>query len=128
MDFSDKWAAIVWMCRNQLGRRNVTDEQKTVLIGEAYKAQKMTAGGDRKSENFSKDHNGPLKTKEEKAAVLGAAYKALKGAGNDHNGFKSTAQKIASDFKVGEQTVKRAEHFLDGLKNEMVKTTSPFLW
>lgn len=47
MDFADKWAAIVWMCRNQLGRRNITDEQKTVLIGEAYKAQKMTQGGER---------------------------------------------------------------------------------
>lgn len=47
MEFADKWAAVVWMCHNQLGRRNVTDEQKTVLIGEAYKAQKMSVGGDR---------------------------------------------------------------------------------
>lgn len=44
MDFPDKWAAIVWICCNQLGRRNITDEQKTVLIGEAYKAQKMSQG------------------------------------------------------------------------------------
>lgn len=39
MDFSDKWEAIVWMCRNQLGRRNLTDGQRTIIIGEAYKAQ-----------------------------------------------------------------------------------------
>lgn len=32
------------MCRNQLGRRNITDEQRTYLIGEAYRAQKMTIG------------------------------------------------------------------------------------
>ena len=30
--------------RNQLGRRNITDEQRTYLIGEAYRAQKMTKG------------------------------------------------------------------------------------
>lgn len=98
MDFPDKWAAIVWMCRNQLGRRNITDEQKTALIGEAYKAQKMTAGGDRRSDNFSKDQNGPLKR------------------------YENTAQKIADDFGVGEQTVKRAEHFVDSL-NEAEKVS-----
>ena len=49
------------MCRNQLGRRNITDEQKTILIGEAYKAQKMTAGGDRRSNGFSSDQNDHLK-------------------------------------------------------------------
>ena len=32
------------MCRNQLRWRNITDEQRTYLIGEAYRAQKMTIG------------------------------------------------------------------------------------
>ena len=41
------YTAIVWMCKKQIGRRNITDEQRTVLIGEAYKAQKMSKGGDR---------------------------------------------------------------------------------
>lgn len=95
MDFPDKWAAIVWMCRNQLGRRNITDEQKTALIGEAYKAQKMTQGStqERSSEGrfLRKDQNGPF------------------------GRYENTAQRIADDFKVGEQTVKRAEHFVDGL-------------
>ncbi len=91
MDFPDKWAAIVWMCWNQLGRRNITDEQKTALIGEAYRAQKLTRGGDRRSEEFSKGQNGPLKE------------------------YDNNAQRVADAFKVGEKTVKRAEHFVDGL-------------
>ena len=102
MDFPDKWAAIVWMCRNQLGRRNITDEQKTALIGEAYKAQKMSQGGERgtsRSEETgrftAKDQNGPLRV--------------------DGQRYENTAQKIANDFGVGEQTVKRAEHFIDSL-------------
>lgn len=86
MDFPDKWSAIVWMCRNQLGRRNITDEQKTVLIGEAYKAQKMTQGGDRKS-------SGQI--------------------GHLING--TTREEIAKQFSVGERTVQRAEQFVDGL-------------
>ena len=91
MDFADKWAAIVWMCRNQLGRRNITDEQKTVLIGEAYKAQKLTQGGDRKS-----------------------------SAQNEHLKNQRTSEVVAKDFGVGKETVKRAEHFVDGL-NEAEK-------
>lgn len=42
MNFADKWAAIVWMCQNQLGRRNLSDEQKTYLIGKQCEAQSQT--------------------------------------------------------------------------------------
>ena len=28
-DFADQWDAIDWMCRNQLGKRNMTEAQKT---------------------------------------------------------------------------------------------------
>lgn len=34
----DKYAAIAWICRNQLGRRNLTPEQKRYLIGKQYEA------------------------------------------------------------------------------------------
>lgn len=97
MDFPDKWAVIVWMCRNQLGRRNITDEQRTYLIGEAYRAQKMTCGaadGFRGNQytGLVKDQDGHLPKK-----------------------YDNTAQKIAADFGVGEQSVKRAEMFANSL-------------
>ena len=31
--FDDRFAVIAWICRNQLGRRNLTPEQKKYLIG-----------------------------------------------------------------------------------------------
>ena len=40
MEFSDRYAVIVWICRNQLGRRNLTDEQKKFLTGKRYEAEK----------------------------------------------------------------------------------------
>lgn len=43
MIFPDKWAAIVWMCKNQLGKRNLTDEQKSYLIGKEYEAMKKAS-------------------------------------------------------------------------------------
>ena len=44
-EFPDKYAAIAWICRNQLGRRNLTPEQKRYLIGKQYEAEKASHGG-----------------------------------------------------------------------------------
>ena len=87
------------MCRNQLGRRNITDEQKTALIGEAYKAQKMTVGAQIGNENAKKqsDQSG-------------------------HIVSVRTRKEIADKFSVGEGTVQRAENFVDGL-NEADKVS-----
>ena len=95
MEFADKWAAIVWMCRNQLGRRNITDEQRTALIGEAYKAQKMSIGapiGNKNAEKQSHQNDDFVSKSGEK-----------------------TKNVIARNFGVGSSTVERAEHFVDGL-------------
>lgn len=97
MEFADKWAAVVWMCHNQLGRRNVTDEQKTVLIGEAYKAQKMSNGGER---GTCRDQTGKF---------------AASPHFDDLRQTNRTAGKIAKQFNVGKATVERAEYFVDGL-------------
>lgn len=96
MDFPDKWAAIVWMCRNQLGRRNITDEQKTVLIGEAYNAQKKTRGA---SDGFR-----------------GNQYESLvirQSGGLPRQ--RGTEQLIAEKFNVGLGTVTRAKRYVDSI-------------
>ena len=41
-DFPDRFSAIAWICKNQLGRRNLTLEQKKYLIGKQYEAEKLT--------------------------------------------------------------------------------------
>ena len=46
-NFADQWDAIDWMCRNQLGKRNMTEAQKTYTLGKLYEARKNTQGGDR---------------------------------------------------------------------------------
>lgn len=54
MNFPDKWAAIVWMCRNQLGRRNVTEAQKMELMAQQFEAQKKTTGAPNGNRNAEK--------------------------------------------------------------------------
>jgi len=50
MEFADQWDAIDWMCRNQLGKRNLTDAQKEYTLGKLYEARKHTQGGARDQE------------------------------------------------------------------------------
>lgn len=40
IEFSDRDEAISWICANQLGRRNITDETRKYLIGKRYEAEK----------------------------------------------------------------------------------------
>ena len=41
-DFKSRDEAIVWICNNQLGRRNITEETRKYLIGKQYEAEKAT--------------------------------------------------------------------------------------
>lgn len=47
MAFADKWEAFDWMYKNQLGRRNLTDEQRMYLLGKLYEARKHTHGAEK---------------------------------------------------------------------------------
>ena len=46
-EFANRYEAIVWICKNQLGRRNLTPEQRKYLIGKQYEAEKVGRGGER---------------------------------------------------------------------------------
>lgn len=100
MAFADKYAAIVWMCRNQVGRRNLTDDQRMALIGEAYAAQKKTQGA---ADGFRGNQY---------AEVVNLHCEDLPKNSPD----KRTVASVAKAFNVGTSTVERAEHFLKGLE------------
>ena len=60
-EFTDRYEVIAWICKNQLGRRNLTEEQKKYLVGKQYEAEKAMRGGDRKSDTAkSMGQNDPL--------------------------------------------------------------------
>lgn len=92
MDFPDKWAAIVWMCRNQLGRRNLKDEQRAYLIGKQYEAERMTVGAPIRNQNAKKqiDQNGQIDS-------------------------VSTRKRIAIENGTSEGRVQRSSEFATGL-------------
>lgn len=50
-DFDSREDVIIWICKNQSGRRNLTPEQLSYLRGKRYEMEKRQRGGDRKSSN-----------------------------------------------------------------------------
>ena len=91
-EFANRYEAIVWICKNQLGRRNLTPEQRKYLIGKQYEAEKQSNGGDRKS----------------------SAKKSVRQ--NDQLiGKKHTRLRIADENNVNESFVRRAESFANGV-------------
>ena len=94
MSFANRFEALSWICKNQLGRRNLTPQQKKYLIGQRYEAEKMAHGGDRKSTTAkSTVQNEQLKPKN--AAV--------------------TRQRIAEDTGSSESYVMRAGWYAQGV-------------
>lgn len=98
-EFSDRFAAIAWICRNQLGRRNLTPENRKYLIGKQYEAEKASHGGDRWSDRdpeivpISSYQNGNLRSEEP----------------------NRTCERIAQENNIGRTTVIRAEQFAQGV-------------
>ncbi len=101
-DFPDRYSVLAWICKNQLGQRNLSDEQKRYLIGQQYEAEKhLHAGGQRGNKNAAKRlaQSEPIDSQEESSA----------------NTSKSTAERIAKEHGVSRETVKRAGKYAKGV-------------
>lgn len=85
-DFPDREAALDWMERNQLGRRNLSPDQRRLLLGRRYNRLKRSRE-DNLLQNSPKDQS-------------------------DTSG-ESTAEKLAHEHGVSEATVKRAGKFAE---------------
>ncbi len=105
MNFADKWEAFDWMYKNQLGRRNLTDEQKTFIIGKMYEARKHKHGGDHGNQytKVATDQNDKLADNKQSWVV----------------------NQIAQEQKVGPATVKRAEDYAIGI--DVIRKEEPEL-
>ena len=96
MAFPDKWTAFDWMYRKQLGRRNLTEERKTYMIGKMYEVRKKTE------------------------AFKGNQYTKSGGTQNGHHQKPhrkkgKTASIIGEELGIGANTVRRAEEYARGV-------------
>ena len=93
--FPDRYAAIAWICKNQLGRRNLTPQQFKYLVGQQYEAEKLAN------------------------RFRGNQYTSLHRSACDQFGHKQktvrTRRKIARETQTSEGYVERAREFSKGV-------------
>ena len=99
-EFRDLDEVLVWIDRNQLGRRNLTDEQRAVVIGRLYKTVKQNPVLNLKQFQSHREANF--------ASRLGS---------------DATARAIAAQIGVGERTVRNAAKFTEAV--EALQQVSP---
>ena len=93
IQLANKYEALAWICKNQLGRRNLSPERKKFLLGKEYESTKLAVGGQ-----------------------PGNCNKVNRCDQNDHiDSEKSTCERIAVEHGVGSATVRRAEKYMNSL-------------
>jgi hypothetical protein len=93
MDFPDKDHAMIWVIRNQLGRRNLSDIQFKLMVGKQYELEKKVSwGGDRKSDAINENQ---LPQSEGDDSLRETAERLAK----EHNISRSTVERSADLYK-----------------------------
>ena len=83
MQFNNREEAIQWVLQNQLARRNLTDEQRTLILGRLYNQMKLAQGRppeDEKGEKFS-PFSGNHATSKYVASLHGGSDRTVRNAG-----------------------------------------------
>ncbi len=93
--FSGRSEAMAWICKNQLGRRNLSSIQRKYLMGKQYHEEKAANGA---SDGFR-----------------GNQFTEVVGGQNVHLPEK-TAERIAKENNTSERTVRRNEKFALGVE------------
>ena len=91
IQLANKYEALAWICKNQLGRRNLSPERKKFLLGKEYESTKLAVGGQpgncnpvkRTCERIASEHGIGEKTvrrAEKYSRGIDAAEEAVPGA------------------------------------------------
>lgn len=108
VDFEDRYVAEAWICKNQIGKRNLTPEQRTYILGKRYKAEKHTDGA---ADGFRGNQHEKL--------VVGKIYPLPEKQPISEKcpppERPRTSERIAKESKVSEKAVRLAEKYSDGV-------------
>lgn len=95
LDLETREEVLIWICKHQLGRRNLTPEQKKFLMGKQYDAEKQADGF------HGNQHTRPVQSA---------------GAQNEHQQTaEKTCERIARENHISASAVRRAALFAAGV-------------
>lgn len=100
IQFPDRAAAFNWIICNQLSRRNLTPDQRKILIGMRYNAEKKTKA----EAGASKDQNDPCSTAKKIASETGVSAATVKRAGK---AVSEMSDQEKADVMAGKKKAKK---------------------
>ncbi len=109
MSFANRYEAISWICKHQLGRRNLTPQQKKYLIGQRYEAEKQADAFHGNQHTLSDESGGDKVCHHQKAKTRRRIAEEI--------GMSQGYVQNASSFAKG---VDAAEEALPGIKQEIL--------
>ncbi len=129
-EFSGEDEVIIWICHNQIGRRNLTEAQKDDMIATAYQAQ-MRIMQNRTSGKFATDEK-PGRTREKIADEFGIAPRSVdranlfaKGLNEIEAVVPGTKEKILTgQLEVVKKDVMDIPHLPEEQKADAIKAVS----
>lgn len=95
MDFACKAEAIAWICANQLGRRNISEETRKFLIGKQFEAEKLA--GAIKNPNGNNQYSAYIETVDIDS----------QGRDKETHSRSKTAERIAKNNHISKGTVEK---------------------
>ena len=104
LPFESREEVLAWICKNQLGRRNLTPEQKKFLIGKQYSVEHRKPGGNGNNQYTA----AAKKTAPEELCQIDTIPPTSAEA--------SIRKKIAERNNVSESYVARSEKFMRGVE------------
>ena len=114
VSFANRYEAISWICKHQLGRRNLTPQQKKYLIGQRYEAEKQ-ADAFHGNQHTASDESGADK----KCPHQNSRHVTQSRIAKETNTSASYVRE-AGTFAKG---VDAAEEALPGIKQEILTGT-----
>lgn len=92
--FQNKHEVIIWICANQIGRRNISEETRRYLIGKRYECEKVIGSHNASGKNqYSKGKNiDEVRTK----TLVEPAV---------HTTESSTARKLGEEYRLSHATI-----------------------
>lgn len=142
IEFSSKEDAIDWICTNQLGRRNISEDTKRYLIGKRYEAEKViNARKNPKGINqyTVQNSNQKISNRERTATALAREYNVASATVRKYAYYSRTIDKLAKknpelvseifkgNIKISYESIcklnKKQKETLKNIKKEIDKKT-----
>jgi len=120
IDFDSREEIITWICANQLGRRNISEETKRYLIGKRYEMDKILGKRNPLGKNQYKDNNMEIAHKDN-STIKKSMQNTAEQLGEEYHLSPKTVRKYAAYARSIDTLSNKEPEFISDVLNGNVK-------